>query len=100
MATMRLVFVRGFDHGESVFDGVRHGLLAVNVFAGGAGVFENAAVVVVHGGDQDGVNIFAIEDGAIVAGGRDAGILDGFLRGDVAAVIEVTDRDALECRER
>jgi hypothetical protein len=54
------------------------------------------AVVVVHGGDQDGVDVFAIEDAAIVAGGGNAGILDGFLRGDVAAVIQVTDRDALD----
>ena len=91
-----IVFVRGLDHGESVFDGVRHGLLAVDVFAGGAGIFEDVAVLVVHGGDQDGVDILAIENGAIVAGGWDAGILDGFLRGGVAAVVEVADRDALD----
>ena len=87
--------MRGFDHGESVFDGVRHGLLAVDVFAGGAGVFEDVAMLVVHGGDEDGVDIFAIENGAIVARGRDAGIFDRFLRGDVAAVIEVANGDAL-----
>ena len=88
--------MRGFDHGESVFDGVRHGLLAVDVFAGGAGVFEDVAMLVVHGGDEDGVDVFAIEDGAIVAGGGDAGIFYGFLRGDVAAVIQVADSDALD----
>jgi hypothetical protein len=63
--------VRGFDHGEAVFHGVRHGLLAVHVFAGGAGVFEDAAVVVVHSGDDDGVDVFAVEDGAIVASDGD-----------------------------
>src|SRR5206468_519562 len=72
-----IVFVRGLDHGESVFDGVRQGLLAIDVFAGGAGIFENVAMLVVHGGDEDGVNVFAIENGAIVAGGGDAGIVDG-----------------------
>src|ERR1035438_4103670 len=83
-----LIFLRGLDHGESVFDEVRHGLLAIDVFAGGAGVFEDAAVVVVHGGDEDGVDILAIEDGAVVAGGGDVRVLDGFLRGDVAAVVQ------------
>ena len=53
-------------------------------------------MVVVHGGDEDGVDIFAIEDAAIVAGGGDAGVLDGFLRCGVAAVVEVTNRDALD----
>ena len=90
-----IVLVRGLHHGESVFDGVRHGLLAVDVFAGGAGIFEDVAMLVVHGGDEDGVDILAIEDGAIVAGGGDVGILDGFPRGGVAAVVEVADGDAL-----
>ena len=88
--------MRGFDHGEPVFDGVRHGLLAVHVFAGGAGVFEDAAVVVVHGGDDDGIDVFAVEDGAVVASGEDAGIPDGFAGGDVASVIEIADTDALD----
>jgi hypothetical protein len=91
-----LIFLRGFDHGESVFDSVRHGLLAVDVFAGGAGVFKNAAMVVVHGGDEDRVDVLAIENGAIVAGGGDTGVADGFLGGGVAAVIQVTNRDALD----
>ena len=90
------MFVRGFDHGESVFDKVRHGLLAVNVFTGGAGVFEDVTVLVVHGSDEDGVDIFTIEDGAIVASGGDAGIFNGFASGSVAAVIEVADGDALD----
>ena len=89
-----LSLLRGLHHGESFFHGVRHGLLAVNVFAGGAGVFENLAVLVVHHGDDDGVDIFAVEDGAIVAGGGNAGIADGFLRGNMAAVVKIADRDA------
>jgi hypothetical protein len=47
-------------------------------------------------GDEDGVDVFAVENGAIVARGRDAGILDGFLGGDVAAVIQIANRDALD----
>ena len=90
-----IVFVGGFEHGEPVFDGVRHRLLAVDVFAGGAGVLKNVTMLVVHGGDEDGVDVFAVENGAIVAGRGDAGILDGFLGGDVAAVIQIANRNAL-----
>ena len=46
------------------------------VFAGGDGVFEDAAVIVVHGGDDDSVDIFAIENAAVVAGSIDAGVVD------------------------
>ena len=53
-------------------------------------------MLVVHGGDEDGVDVFAVENGAIVARGRDAGILDGFLGGDMAAVIQITNPDALD----
>jgi hypothetical protein len=52
-------------------------------------------MLVVHGGNEYRVNVFAIENGAIVAGGRDAGIVDGFLGGDVASVVYVADGDAL-----
>jgi hypothetical protein len=55
-------------------------------------------VLVVHGRDENRVDIFAIKNGAIVAGGRDTGIVDCFLSGDVAAVIQVADGDALNAR--
>ncbi len=93
-----LVLVRGLHHGETIFYRMRHGLFAVDVFAGGDGVFEDVPMLVIHGRDQDGVDIFAIEDRAIVAGRWNAGIFDGFLRGDVAAVIEVANGDALNAR--
>ena len=89
------MLVRGFHHGESVFHGVRHRLLAVNVFAGGACVFENVTVLVVHGGNQDRVNVLAVENLAVVADGLDVRVLYGFLRGGVAAVVKIADRDAL-----
>src|SRR6266581_2783339 len=91
-----IVLVRGFHHGESVFDGVRHGLLAVTVFAGGASIFENVPVLVIHGGDENRINILAIEDRAVVAGGGNAGILYRFLGGGVAAVVEIADSHALD----
>ena len=91
-----LVLVRGFDHGESVFDGVRHGLLAINIFAGGDSVFEDVAMLVVHGGDEDRVDVFAIENAAIVAHGFDVGILHRFAGGGVAAVVKIADADALD----
>ena len=44
---------------------------------------------------DDAVDVFAVENRAIVAGRRNAGILDRFLRGGVAAVIEIANRNAL-----
>src|SRR6201997_630891 len=52
-------------------------------------------MLVVHGGDENGVDVFAIEDGAIVAAGGNAGIFYRFLRGGMAAVVEIADGDAL-----
>ncbi len=89
------MLVRRFHHGESVFDGMRHRFLAVDVFAGGAGVFEDLAVIVIHGGDQDGIDILAIKDRAIVACRGDARIIDRLLRCGVAAVVEIAYGDAL-----
>ena len=93
--TMRLCLCAASTMEKPSSTSVRHRLFAVDVFAGGDSVFEDVAVLMVHGGDQDGVYIFAIKDRAVVAGRRDAGILDGFLRGDVTAVIEVAHGDAL-----
>ena len=59
-----------------------HGLLAVNVFAGGTGIFENSAMVVVGDGDDDGVDIFAVENLAVVAGAGDI-LVYGFATGIV-----------------
>ena len=52
-------------------------------------------MLVVGDCDNDGIDILAVEDGAIVAGCRNAAVVESFLRGDVAAVIKVADRHAL-----
>src|SRR5438045_6757502 len=83
-----LVLVRGVDHRESVFDGVRHRLLAIHIFAGRDRVFEVVAMLVVHGGDQDRVNIVAVENAAVVAYGFGVGIFHRFAGGGVAALVK------------
>ena len=52
-------------------------------------------MLMIHGGDNDGVNVLAVENGAVVASGRDARIVDGFPGGGVAAVIKIANRNAL-----
>jgi hypothetical protein len=52
-------------------------------------------MVVIHGRDEDRVNVFAVENLAILSRRLDAGIVHGFASGGVAAVIEVANRDAL-----
>ena len=74
---------------------MRHGLLAIDIFAGRDSVFEDVAMLVVHGGDQDRVNILAVENAAVVAYGFDVGILHRFAGGGVAAVVKIADADAL-----
>src|SRR5581483_2333903 len=83
----------------SIFYGVRHGFLAVNVFAGGAGVLEDVPVLVVHGSNQDRVNILPVKNPAIVADRVHVGVLDCFAGGGVTAVVEITHRDALDTRD-
>ena len=90
------------DHGEAIFHGVRHRLFAVDVFAGGAGIHHDAAMLMVHHGYDHRVYIFAVEDFLIVASGRDL-LLHGLLRGLMAAVVEIADRDtfdAWDCERR
>src|SRR5207245_7590282 len=94
------IFLRGLDHGESVFGGMRHRLLAIDVFAGGTGILKDLEMVVIHGGDQDGVDVLAVENRTIVAGGGDAWIVYGFARSRVTAVVEIAYRDALNARNR
>src|SRR5260370_6509661 len=42
-----VALLRGFDHGESVFYGVRHWLFAIDVFACSSGIYENFAMLMV-----------------------------------------------------
>ena len=67
-----IIFLRCGDHLEALGDGVRHGLFAVDVFAGVAGIDDDALVPVVGNGGDDAVDIFAVEQFLIVArGGQD-----------------------------
>jgi hypothetical protein len=87
------VLVRSFDHGESVFDVVRHGFFAVDIFTGGAGVDKDSAMLVVGDRNDHGVDIFAVEDFFVIA--RDWNLfLDGLLRGFVPAVVKIADGNA------
>ena len=76
-----------------------HGLFAVDVFAGFERVDGGLAVPVIWGGDDDGFDVFVVEDLVVVAGGADG--LSGDLACEgVAAVVEVAGGDALGLGER
>ena len=74
--TMRSVAAHALDGAVALGNRVRHGLFAVDVLAGLHGVEHHRHVPVVRGRDEDGVDIGAVEDAAVVgvrlrAGGRD-----------------------------
>ena len=87
--------VRGIDHGETIIDGVRHWLLTIDIFAGGTRVHENPPMLVVGYGNNDCVNIFAIENFFVVARRRDAWILNRFLGGEVSRIVKIANGNAL-----
>ena len=66
---------RGGDDFGAVGVDVDHGLFEVDVFAGAHGVDGGLFVPVVGGGDDDGVDVFAGEDLAVVAGGEEVHIV-------------------------
>ena len=72
-----------------------HGLLAVDILAGVHGVDGGLLVPVVGGGDEDGVDVLAGEDLAVVAGGEEVVAVDLFHVGE-AAVVAVGDGDELD----
>src|SRR5207247_3874706 len=90
--------LRCCDHGKAIFDRMRHRLFAIDIFASGAGVFKHMTMRMVRNGYDDRVNIFASKNLAIVSRGRDALVLDRFLRGGMARVIEIANGNALDAR--
>jgi hypothetical protein len=62
-----LAFLVGIEHRVDACDGVRRGLLDVNVLAGGDGVHHLLAVPMIRRRDQDRVDVLALEDAAVVA---------------------------------
>ena len=87
---MRLPVLYGLHHGEPVGNVVRHGFFAVDVFAGGEAVEHDAAVLEVGDRNDDGVDIFAIEERAVVARGGHVGA-PGFDAGLLVHIVEVGD---------
>src|SRR6266700_5352640 len=91
-------FLRGGNHGYAVGSGVRHGLLAVDVFAGAHGVNDNLAVPMIGDGGDEAVNFFVSEKLFVNARGGDF-IAGDFLGENVAAVVEVAGGDAFDAWE-
>ena len=73
-------------HGKAIFHGVGHRFFAVDVLAGSTGVHNHFAMLVVHGGDNDGVHIFTVQNASIVARGGNV-LFDCFARGVVARIV-------------
>ena len=64
---MRLFLLRGVHHLETLRDGVRHGLFAVDVFARIASIDHHAHVPMIgHSGDN-AIDVLAIQQIVIVA---------------------------------
>jgi len=90
-------FVRG-HHGEAVGGIVRHGFFAVDIFAGGERVHNHLLMPVVGHGDEDGVDVFRVEQFLVAA--RSADVFAGnFLRQVVAAVVEIGGGHAFDARK-
>ena len=58
-----------FHHGQPVGYVVRHGLLAVDILAGGNDIEHHAAVLEIGDGHDHGVHILAIQQRAVILGG-------------------------------
>src|SRR6266567_40212 len=91
-------FLRGGNHGYAVGSGVRHGLLAVDVFSRAHGVNYNLAVPMIGDGGDEAINSFVSEKLFVNARGGDL-IPDDFLGENVAAVVEVAGGDAFDAGE-
>ena len=74
------------------------GLLAVHIFAGGHGVERHGDVPVVGSADHNGVDIAAVEDVAIIAGGLGlrTHLFDGF---EAAGLVDIARGDDFVTRE-
>src|SRR6266850_973941 len=88
-------FFRGGDHGEAIGGGVRHGLFAVDIFAGVDGVNDDLLVPMIGDGGDEAVDFLVVEEIFVAAGGGDF-LADNFLRERVAAVVEIAGGDAFD----
>ncbi len=76
------------DDFEPVFDLLDHGLLAVDILAGVHGVDGDLGMPVVGSADDDGVDVLALEDLAVVACGEDP-VAPEFADAGEATVVDV-----------
>jgi hypothetical protein len=91
------LFLRFDDH-VTIGYFADHRLLTVDILAGLEGVCGNAGVPVIGGGDDDGVDIAAGEQFAIVAGGEDV-LAIAFLSEGAAAIVNVGNSDDFDARQ-
>ena len=89
----------GRDHGRALVDGVRDGLLDVDVLAGGDGLERHRLVPVIGSADEDRVYVLVVEHAAVV------GDLRRLAPGDLhrlqhPGLVDVGDRDHLLARQR
>ncbi len=76
---------------------MRHRFFAIHVLAGGAGIGNHLAVLVIGYRDNDGVDILAVENRSIVAHAGNV-LLDRFLARVVSRVVKVANGYALDAR--
>src|SRR5581483_2400521 len=93
------VLLRSCHDGEAILDSVRHRLLAIHVLAGRAGILYYLAVLMIRNGDDDRVNILAVQNLLVVAGGGD-NLLYRLLRRLVTRVIQVANCHAFNARHQ
>jgi len=74
------------NYGRAVVDMLHHGLFAIDVFAGIHGRNRDFAVPVIGGADDDGVDIFAVEDLLVMPGGEDLRAINLLHVGEAAVV--------------
>ena len=92
------LFLRFDDH-VAIGYFAHHRLLAVDVFAGVKSVGGDTGVPVIGRGDDDGIDIAAGEQFAVIASGEDV-LAVAFLSESAAAVVDVGNRDDFDARKR
>ncbi len=78
---------------------MRQRLLAIHVLARGAGVDDHLPMLVIGNRDDDRIDILAVENLLVIAG-RGDGLADRLLGGDVAAIPQIANPDALNARDQ
>ncbi len=77
-----------------------HGLFAVDVLTGVAGVDDDALVPVIGDGGEDEIDIFAGQQFVIIARGEEVRVAGDFFGQGVAAIVQVGGSDTLGARQR